>query len=390
MDIIIVGAGIVGLTLANLLVQNTDLQVAIIEAHPSPHAFTDDSYDIRCSAITLGVQQIFADLGIWDEIVATRVGTYDKMLIWDAEPKNKLEFTAESINAKQLGYIIENRVIARALYNRLIQHRQIRFIHGKMNGLAINIDHLELTVNQELLTAKLLIGADGAKSAVRDELNIQTVNWDYKHHAMVATIKTSLPHNNSAMQRFTADGPLAFLPLDNPHMSSIVWSCQPEKIAMLKQLPINEFCKLLAHEFANHLGTCDLQSERISFPLHMQHAMQYVVNRAALIGDAAHVVHPMAGQGLNLGILDAAALATIIRTYVDHDFGRLYILRKYERQRKVHNISMIALVESLKRIFAHEKKSIVNIRRQGLALINNLHYAKKLMINYATTSPLQG
>lgn len=390
MDIIIVGGGIVGLTLANLLVQNTDLQLAIIEAHPTIHAFSDDTYDIRCSAITLGAQQIFADLGIWDEIIAARLGIYDKMLIWDAEPHNKLEFTAEAIKAKQLGYIIENRVIARALYNKLIQHPQIRFIHGKMSELAINNDHVELTVNQELIKAKLLIGADGAKSTVRDKVNIQTVNMDYKHHALVATIKTDLSHNNTAMQRFSADGPLAFLPLDNPHMCSIVWSCEPEKIAMLKQLPINDFCKLLTHEFANHLGSCHLQSERISFPLHLQHATQYVVNRVALVGDAAHVIHPLAGQGLNLGIFDAAALATLISTYATHDFGRLYILRKYERQRKVHNISMIALVASLKRIFEYEKNSIVNIRRQGLALINNLHYAKKLMINYATTSPLQG
>lgn len=385
MDIIILGGGIAGLTLANLLAKNSSLRIAVIDKQATQLEWDSTYYDIRCSAIAAASEQIFASIDVWQAILAERVGYYDQMLVWDREPQVKLEFLAKDIAVEKLGHIIENRVILRALYNKLNQQPNVEFIYEAPTNIEFTPEYVNLHLVTRNVMGKLIVGADGANSWLRSQAEIAVASWDYQHSALVATVKSQLQHANTARQRFMSDGPLAFLPLDKPHLSSIVWSSAPAKIDSLLKMPPAEFCKNLTEEFAFQLGELELHGERKSFPLRMLHAEQYVKSRLALIGDAAHVIHPLAGQGLNLGIKDAAVLAGVLLQAhsQEQDLGKLVILRKYERSRKGHNISMLALMEGIKRGFAVENTTFSNLRYGGINGINNLNFIKNTMMRFA-------
>jgi 2-octaprenylphenol hydroxylase len=384
MDVVILGGGIVGLTMANLLAQS-NLQIGIIEPNIPLLEWDANSYDLRCSAITRAVQNIFISIGVWNEIVADRLSYYDQMHVWDCEPSNKVCFSARAIHEPNLGYIIENRSMLRALHKKLVQQNNVTFIRDCATDFQqrANINHI--TTGDKNITCKLLIGADGANSWLRNRLNIDVNKWDYQHHALVANIQTELPHNNTARQRFLPDGPLAFLPLSHQHMCSIVWSSSPDKIQTLMQTSAEDFTAELKQQFAATLGDLHLKSERASFPLRMLHACNYVLPGIALIGDAAHVIHPLAGQGLNLGIMDAGSLAEVVlQAYNTRvELGSLRILRRFERERKAHNLSMLTLVEGLKRFYAQQNPGVKNLRRFGMRLVDNLPIAKNFMMHYA-------
>lgn len=385
MDIIILGGGIAGLTLANLLAKNSSLKIAVIDKQRPQLEWDNSSYDIRCSAIVAASEQVLASIGVWQAILAERVGYYDQMLVWDREPQIRLQFLAKEIAAEKLGYIIENRVILRALYTKLKQQPNVEFIYELPTNIELTQEHVNLHLATRNVISKLIVGADGANSWLRNKAEVTIASWDYQHTALVATVQSQLPHNNTARQRFMSDGPLAFLPLDQPHLSSIVWSSDPAKIDSLLKMPAPQFCKNLAEEFAFELGELELHGERKSFPLRMLHAEQYIKPRFALIGDAAHVIHPLAGQGLNLGIKDAAILAEVlVQAHLqEQDLGKLSILRKYERSRKGHNISMLALMEVIKRTFAVENTMFSNLRYGGINGINNLNFIKNTMMRFA-------
>lgn len=384
MDIAILGAGIVGLTMTNLLALNANLHVILIDSRPVLLEWDEKGYDIRCSAITNATQKIFVELGVWQEIIASRVGIYNEMLVWNKEPQPALHFRAEAANVKQLGHIVENRVVTAALYKKLLNRKNVTIIHTAVDKLLQNKDSVTLSMANAAINCKLVIGADGSNSWLRQQACIDTYGWEYDQHAIVTTVKTQLQHNNIAMQRFTADGSIAFLPLADNNLCSIVWSS--DNIACLMQSNEQEFCNKLASEFAFMLGAIELYGVRTSFPLQMLHATKYVLPRIALIGDAAHVVHPLAGQGLNLGLLDAVVLSEILQQalLLNHDIGNLAVLRKYERKRKGHNLSMITLTESLKFIFSSKHNTMVNMRLLGMSLIDHNSMVKNLMIHFAT------
>lgn len=385
MDVAILGGGIVGLTLANLLSQNPQLSIALIEPTKPQLDWDQNQYDLRCSAITPAAQNIFELLSVWRDITLHRVGSYNKMLVWDQELHNKIEFDAQSIKATHLGHIIENRVIAKVLYEKLLQANNVVIMHAAATDLQQNVDSNIISVDSKQIECQLVVGADGSNSWLRKKANIANYGWDYQHVALVAVIETQHGHNNVAMQRFTADGPLAFLPLDRANLCSIVWSGPPAKIQELVQCDPQDFCVQLAQAFCYQLGTLKLVSGRASFPLRMLHAMNYVLPRLALVGDAAHVIHPLAGQGLNLGILDAVQLNHVLQQawQCGKDIGDLKVLRKYERARKAHNIPMIALMEGFKRGFAAQGSLLTRMRAQALHLADNLDFAKNAMIRLA-------
>lgn len=385
MNIVILGAGIVGLTMANILAKNPNLKIHVVDVNKPLLQWNNCDYDLRCSAIVASSQEIFAAIGIWQDILNDRVGCYDQMLVWDHDPAIKVQFSAAEIGAANLGYIIENRVILRALHNKLLQSSNVEFIYGIAERVEFDAERVHLRVAGKSIDCKLVIGADGANSLLRQQANIEVVGWDYNHASLVATIKSQLPHNNIARQRFRSDGPLAFLPLDVDNLSSIVWSSSPEKIANLMQLEPKQFCQQLAEQFSFSLGELELQGERKSFTLRMLHAEKYVAARLALIGDAIHVIHPLAGQGLNLGIKDAAVLADILQQayLAGYDLGKLSILRKYERNRKGHNISMIALMETIKRVFAIKSPILTKMRFGGMHCVNSISLIKNTMMKFA-------
>jgi 2-octaprenylphenol hydroxylase len=231
----------------------------------------------------------------------------------------------------------------------------------------------------------LVVGADGANSWLREKSTIPLTFWDYQHHALVATIKTELPHEHCARQIFTPDGPLAFLPLFEQNLCSIVWSVSPEKAQQLKSLSAVEFNKQLSRNFDNRLGLCELQSERFSFPLRMRYARDFAKHRIALIGDAAHTIHPLAGQGVNLGLLDAVSLGQTIEQNIaeEKDIGLYKNLRYFERWRKTEAAQMIASMELLKQLFAGDNPMQKALRDVALVFTDQVSPLKTSFIKQA-------
>lgn len=380
MDIIILGGGVVGLTMANLLAQNSALNLTLIESQQPHFAWDEKCYDLRCSSINQATQRVFSKLGIWDNIQKHRVGYYTEMLVWDRDFNSQVKFN------QAIGYVVENRLMQRELWCKLQESKNVRIIFDSPKKLEILSDSNQINLESASLTAKLIIGADGANSWLRQSSGLKNSGWDYPDSALVATVHTEKPHNNIARQRFTPDGPLAFLPLQDSNLCSIVWSADRKRIQELLDLNQQDFCSILAENFSNCLGAIYLHGPRASYPLRMLHAKKYIAPRLALIGDAAHVVHPLAGQGLNLGINDVIVLNNLISVALQNkqDIGSMKILRKYERTAKSHNIAAIAMIEMFKQMFAINNPLLQNIRSLGMQTIDNFSWMKQQMINFAT------
>lgn len=377
-DIVIVGAGIPGLTLASQLA-NTALTIAVVDKQ-LPILNPDELAALRVSAITPASKKILANLDLWQ----TDISAFTKMHVWTPEG-SYLDFSSVEVGEPALGYIIPNHLIQTSLYQSLKNSQNINFITGQLQSIHPSDDGVTITTDTAVFNAALLIGADGANSLVRKLNNIDLVEQDYHHNAIVATVKTELPHQQTAWQCFLPTGPLAFLPLLEAHTASIVWSTNPAEAERLLQLNDEMFRAELAKAFSYRLGSVSEISQRLSFPLHRRHAKQYVTVNVALIGDAAHTIHPLAGQGLNLGILDANCLAKIILSahQQKRKINSLVTLRKYERARKADNALMFSVVDGIKRLFDVSGKSIKLIRNTGMSLVNNLEPIKRFLIKQA-------
>lgn len=385
-DIIVVGSGIVGATAALALATHSNLKIALIEAKPPSLAWSEKSLDHRVSAISLASQRIFSHLQIWDSICAKRISPYTHMHVWDSQGKGNIHFDCKNINVNALGYIIEDNVIRSSLLEKIQQCDRIHVHHGwQLESLQKKSTHVELHAkNQPILTAKLVIAADGAHSWTRDQVKIALTTKAYQHTAIVTTVQTELPHQKMARQCFLPTGPLAFLPLMDAHRCSIVWSVTPDYAKNLLALEKTEFLTMLSKTF-NALGEVIDVEPRHAFELHMRHAKQYVQERIALVGDAAHTLHPLAGQGVNLGLLDVAALVEVIQNaqIKNRDFSSLINLRRYERWRKSNNLLMLTMVEMLKNLFASEKKSLKTLRNAGMQLTDQMQIIKNFLMRYA-------
>lgn len=385
-DVVIIGAGIVGLTAALALCES-DLSVAIIDRQMPIAVNQLSQIEQRVSAIAPVTIKIFQALQIWQHMKASRISPYREMLVWDAQGKGHIHFDSADVGTATLGCIIENNVIQSAILSKLNKHDSVRWLCPAL------LKDIQLLENSALITLEegqqiscnLLIGADGASSQVRELAGIKTVEWDYDHTSLVATVQTEHPHQHTAWQVFLPTGPLAFLPLSDNHHCSIVWSTKPDEAKKLQEMNQEQFEQQLTSSFESRLGKIKLISERQIFPLKMRHAKQYTLNRLALIGDAAHTIHPLAGQGLNLGILDAVCLAEIIvkAKIKDRDFGAHYTLRRYERWRKGSNVSMIATVELFKRLFGDQPPPVTWLRNSGLNITNQLTFLKTCIMKQA-------
>jgi len=384
-DIVVVGGGIVGLTQA-LALKGSGLSVAVVEGHVSESMPSGDP-QLRVSALTLATENILRNLGVWQHLDVSRICSYVDMQVWDQDSFAKIEFSAQQVEKQQLGHIVENQAIRHSLW---IQAQNSSFIEllapKKIKQLVFGQQECFITLDDSSqLSARLVIGADGANSVVKKLANLAQTFWDYDQHAIVATVKTTLPHKHIARQVFTPTGPLAFLPLWDPHYCSIVWSQDEPRAAELLKLSNQDFNKALTAAFDCTLGICELVSDRQSYPLKMRYTRQWVGNRVAIIGDAAHTIHPLAGQGANLGILDAAALAEQIIKLVkqDKDFGLAKNLRPFERWRKTEAVKMVAAMEGFKRLFAGDQPVKKLIRDTGLSLANHSSFTKQKIIQHA-------
>ncbi|HCE2342266.1 TPA: FAD-dependent 2-octaprenylphenol hydroxylase [Vibrio parahaemolyticus] len=377
-DIAIIGGGMVGLALAAAF-KDSDLRIAVIEGNV-PDETLNELPDVRVSALSRSSETILRKLGAWQGIEQRRASPYYGMEVWEQDSFAKIEFDAQSMAQPDLGHIVENRVIQLALLEQVQKLENVTlFMPARCATLAVGEQESWLTLdNGQAMTAKLVVGADGANSWLRNQMDIPLTHWDYGHHALVANVKTADPHHSIARQIFTPHGPLAFLPMSQPNMCSIVWSTEPNRAEELLAMSDEVFNKTLTSEFDARLGVSEVVGERAAFPLKMRYARDFVVERVALVGDAAHTIHPLAGQGVNLGLLDAASLAQEVLTLwkQGQDIGSKRNLRGYERWRKAEAAKMIAAMQGFRDLFSggHPAKKLV--RGIGLSLAGKLPGAK--------------
>lgn len=403
-DVVIAGGGMVGVALAGALAPS-GLSIALIEPRDlSPEAYLPfvekenaEGMDSRVSALTPVSEQILSRLGAWNAIKAQRVTPYREMHVWDGEGTSSIHFDAASAYRLHLGHIVENRVILAGLYEAARQFDNIQWLNpltitslgnAELNNAGQWQRRLELS-NGVTLTTRLLVAADGAKSRTRQLAGMAITEWDYQHQAVVTTVRTENPHEHTAWQRFTEDGPLAFLPLpdtdDGQHQCSIVWSTSPEHAASLLAMSSDAFCQALSHGFEQRLGQITSADDRQAFPLVQRHAKSYVDTGIVLVGDAAHSIHPLAGQGVNLGFMDVAVLAEEILNAQAKavDFAHVDWLRRYQRRRQGEVWKVMAAMAGLKHLYGDVPAPIQWLRNMGLSQVDRLSPLKRVISQQA-------
>lgn len=391
-DLIIVGAGMVGSSLA-LALQGSGLSVALVDASPlQVQPFSSQApFEPRVSALSLASQRILERLGAWSGIKARRLAPYTDMQVWDGLGTGSVHFSAGSVHADVLGHIVENQVVQDALLEQLLPVEEVSLMGGAgLSALERSGELWTVTLsNGERLQAPLVVGADGARSSVRRLAGCETREWDYFHHAIVTSVRCELPHQNTAWQRFTPEGPLAFLPLqrdtDARHWCSIVWSCPAAEAQRLMALESADFAQELGRTFEHRLGAVLDVDPRLCVPLRQRHAKRYVQPGLALIGDAAHSIHPLAGQGVNLGFLDAATLAEVLvqAKAAGQSIASLSVLNRFERRRMPQNLAMMAAMEGLERLFQSDSLGVRLLRNFGLKQVESHYLAKAFFMRRA-------
>ncbi|WP_238961768.1 2-octaprenyl-3-methyl-6-methoxy-1,4-benzoquinol hydroxylase [Pseudomonas sp. AF32] len=389
-DLLIVGAGMVGSALA-LALQGSGLQVLLLDGSPMSVKPYDPqaAFEPRVSALSAASQRILERLGVWEGITARRASPYTDMHVWDGSGTGQIHFSAASLHADVLGHIVENRVVQDALLDRLHDCDLGLLANARLEQMRRSGDDWLLTLaDGRTLRAPLVIAADGANSAVRRLTGVATREWDYMHHAIVTSVRSARPHRMTAWQRFTDDGPLAFLPLEREgrhDWCSIVWSTTPGEAQRLMALDEAGFCGELERAFEGQLGHVISADPRLCVPLRQRHAKRYVAEGLALIGDAAHTIHPLAGQGVNLGFLDAAVLAEVLLQAAGRGerLADVKVLSRYERRRMPHNLALMAAMEGFERLFQADPLPVRWLRNTGLKLVDRLPEAKALFVREA-------
>lgn len=382
-DVIVVGGGMVGATLTTALAQNSSLKIALIEAYPPAEFTPSDPFDVRVSALTKTSESLLKQIGIWHLLNHQRVCPFSNMHVWETQ-RSQIHFDAAEQGQASLGHIVENRNLQNAALTACRQHNNVTLFTGitptELGEQCLLFD------NGQQLTADLIVGADGANSQLRQWKGIDFKGWEYNQSGIVCTVTTEKPHQHTAWQRFLPEGPLAFLPLADPHQCSIVWTNSNEEADLLSQLDDERFKSILAKQFEFTLGDIKSVTKRAQFPLKLRHATDYVATGFALVGDAAHTIHPLAGQGVNIGLLDALSLADTVKAAHDkgRNIGSLNTLKKYQRQRKADNLMVQFTMDGLKRLFQQDSSPLTKLRQFGLSTVNKLPPLKHFFMNSAS------
>ena len=384
-DVLVAGGGMIGSALA-LGLSRQGWQVALVEGSdhetlvqaPQPATNVAD-FEPRVSAISVASQQLLEQLGVWSEVTAGRHCPYQTMTVWDGDGTGRIQFEAAELQARALGTIVENRSIVRALFQALEQS-QVELIEGvRITGCKRASEGYTLELEDDRsLSAKLLVGCDGANSRLRQWVGLPTREWDYDQQAIVCTVRTTQSHRFTAWQRFSTSGPLAFLPLlpesGDEHFCSIVWSQDTGEARRLMALDDTEFASELERAIERELGSVETVSSRFAFPLRQRHAKDYVAPGFALVGDAAHTIHPLAGQGANLGYGDVRAMLDELSRAKKAGLNPAneLVLARYQRRRKGENLAMMAAMEGFKQLFGRDELPVRWLRNTGLRWLNQL------------------
>jgi len=365
-DVIIIGGGMVGLAFAVELSQKKNCSIAIVEPNTSNPPIKK-TFHTRVSAITPSSEQYLKSLNIWNDIKRKEMFVSTK--VWDQNSHGSLNFHAKDENMEHLGYIIENDLIQSALFGA-IDKNKIEYIKAKLSDLIKTDSGYELNLdNQTNLFCQLLVGADGANSQVRTLSAIEVAELDYQQKAIIANVISEKPFQKTTWQRFLSDGIIALLPLSE-NQASIVWSCKNHLAEELIKLDNDKFNESLSETVEYRFGNLKLESDRQAFPLIERSAKDYTVPNLALIGDAAHNIHPLAGQGVNLGFADAKELNLQLLANSDKTLGDFSVLRKYARARRLDNELMAKTMTGLDWIYKENNEPLRWLRGFGMNVID--------------------
>lgn len=381
-DVVIVGGGLVGASLAASL-RSSGLSLALVEAG-APPILDDTKWDSRIYAISPGSRTFLEQSGAWTLLDQSRVAPVEEMRVFGDHDSN-IEFSAYQMGVPELACILENRNLQHALWQKLQEQDNLDFIHpARCAALSVKDCAAELTLEDgSTLHAALIVGADGRNSWVRNQAGITAAPLDYQHHGVVANFSCELPHRGIAHQWFAPDGILALLPLPGNRVS-MVWSVTPEKSAQLTALSDESLCEQVAAASHTTLGKLNVITPAAAFPLRLLTLPQISANRIALIGDAAHNMHPLAGQGVNTGFRDARQLSQLL---IDRggcsDCGDAQLLRRYDRKRKEDIHTMQTTTYGLKNLFCNDDPLLRTLRNLGLNAANKIVPLKKLLMQHA-------
>ncbi len=382
-DITVIGAGPIGSLCAILLAQ-LGLKVAIIDRAPKK-VLENPTRDGRGIALTYGSKTVLEKLNIWQKIPISEAEDIKEIRVSDGDSPLFLHFDGAEAGDHPLGFIVESHLVRKFIFKHLVKQKNITVFD---NTTIANFDvlpaHVEIDLGQEKLKSALLVAADGRYSFAREKMGIEYIDHDYKQMAMVCSVTHDKPHFGVAHERFLTPGPLAFLPMTG-NKSSIVWTESPANAADIMQLSNESFSALMQKRFGSHLGSITLDGGRWSYPLKMVHARTYTKQRFALVGDSAHAVHPIAGQGLNLGLRGVCTLVEEIEKAqkIGLDIGSLTPLEAYESRQKTAAISMIVATHGLNALFANDTLPVKVVRDLGLAAVNEMPGLKNWFMKQA-------
>ncbi|MBW4674635.1 MAG: FAD-dependent hydroxylase [Desmonostoc geniculatum HA4340-LM1] len=390
-DLVIVGGGIVGLTLASAL-KDSGLSVLLIEAKVASAAVAKG----QAYAVHMLSSLIYQGIGIWDKMLP-QIAKYCRVCLSDADYPGVVEFDTDDIGTPELGYVAEHQALLQPLQEFVQDCPNVTYlcpaevVNTQYQRDAVSID-IKVAGELRTLKSKLLVAADGSRSPIRQAAGIKTSGWKYWQSCIVAFVKPEKPHNNTAYERFWSSGPFAILPLPG-NRCRIVWTAPHEEAKALCALDDEQFLRELTRRYGDRMGKLELLGDRFIFQVQLMQSDRYVLPRLALIGDAAHNCHPVGGQGLNLGIRDAAALAQVIQAAhkAGKDIGEIHILKRYERWRKLENLTILGFTDLLDRMFSNNFLPVVLVRRLGLWLLQRVPMLKvfmlKLMIGLKGRTP---
>lgn len=382
-DVVIVGGGMVGAAVACGL-GGTSLKVAVVEQQmPEPFS-SEQPHDLRVSALSIASKNILQAVGAWEGIFSRRFCPFRRMRVW--ETAGDTEFSSADIKRDELGYIVENRITQLALLEQLPRFSNIELLcPAVIKKIEYSGQSSELELSDgRCLSAKVLVAADGGQSKVRQAVGLGVTSWDYQQHALVIYVETDYSQQDITWQRFVPTGPQAFLPLTG-HFGSIVWYNSPDEVMRLKKLAKEQLKTELENTFPECLGPIKNILGLASFPLKRQHAQKYVKPGVALVGDAAHMINPLAGQGVNIGLLDAAALAQVLleADQQGQDIADLKVLNRYEKMRRFENLKMMTVMDAFYRVFSNQILPVKFFRNLGLGLAERIKPAKNKIMRMA-------